>query len=54
MVDVQNKKCIFDNCIAIPYYNYKNNLKEIQCKKHKLDGMIDVKIKRNVNLNNNS
>ncbi len=36
MINVKNKKCIFENCTTCPTYNYINEEKAIFCTKHKL------------------
>ena len=46
MVDVKHKKCIYENCILRPHYNYKNETTTLYCAKHKKKEMIDVINKR--------
>lgn len=45
MVDVNNKKCIYEACTKVPTYNMPGITKAIYCNAHKLDGMVNVKDK---------
>ena len=45
MIDVKNKKCVFENCNKQPNYNVIGE-KAIYCGEHKLDNMIDVNNKK--------
>ena len=42
MVDIKNKKCIYDGCDKQPVYNYINEKKALYCCTHKLEYMIDI------------
>ena len=42
MIDVINKKCVFENCTTRPTYNYENEKSGLYCAKHKLENMINV------------
>ena len=47
MVDVNTKrKCIEDNCLKFPCFNFDSENKGIYCAQHKKEDMIDVKTKR--------
>jgi hypothetical protein len=46
MVNVRDKKCIYEGCITLPIYNYDGELKKIYCFDHKLDGMVNIKDKK--------
>jgi len=43
MVDVKNKKCIYEGCKILPNFNYEGETKAIYCKSHSLENMVDVK-----------
>lgn len=43
MIDVMNKKCIFNSCVKQPSYNYEGEKKALYCVDHKLETMVDVK-----------
>jgi len=45
MINVVDKKCIFENCIKIPNFNLPTETKGIYCSEHKLENMINVKNK---------
>ena len=42
MVDVKNKKCIYDGCKVRPAYNNDGETKALYCAKHKLKGMVNI------------
>jgi len=44
MIDVLSRKCI--ECGVIPHFNFVGQTKGLYCTTHKLDGMIDVTVKR--------
>ena len=47
MVDLHNKrKCVEENCLTIPSFNFDSETKGIQCAQHKKKGMVDAKTKR--------
>ena len=47
MIDVQTKrKCVEENCLKIPCFNFDSENKGIQCAQHKKEDMIDVNTKR--------
>ena len=47
MVDVVNKrKCVEENCLKQPNFNFNSETKGIYCAQHKKQNMIDVMHKR--------
>jgi hypothetical protein len=42
MIDINNPKCMFTDCLTHPAYNYEGIKKGIYCNLHKKDGMINV------------
>jgi predicted ester cyclase len=46
MIDIKNKRCIFDNCNKGPVFNLPTETKALYCSEHKLPNMIDIKNKR--------
>jgi len=47
MVDVKTKrKCVEENCLKNPNFNFDSEIKGIYCGKHKKDCMINVNTKR--------
>ncbi len=40
-----NKKCVYPDCKIQPCYNIASEKKGLYCKKHKLEGMVNVKNK---------
>ena len=43
MIDIKNKKCIFEHCKNQPSFNFEDKPQAIYCKTHKLDNMVDIK-----------
>jgi hypothetical protein len=43
MIDINNKKCLENNCNITPSYNYEGKKQVLYCSKHKKEGMINVK-----------
>jgi hypothetical protein len=43
MINVNIKKCNYENCNKIPSFNYPNETICLYCKQHKLEGMVDIK-----------
>ena len=41
-------KCIEDNCLKRPSFNFDSENKGNYCVQHKKEGMVDLKHKRNV------
>lgn len=46
MVDVKNIKCSFNDCNKKPSFNYAGKNEMLYCLSHKLDGMINITIKK--------
>ena len=47
MVDVVNKiKCVEENCLKQPIFNFDSETKGIYCTQHKKQDMVDVMHKR--------
>ena len=46
MIDVKSKRCIHEDCIKIPTFNFSTETKGLYCFEHKKENMIDVKSKR--------
>lgn len=46
MIDVNHRKCCYENCNYTPTYNYKNEIRPIYCSIHKKDEMVNVKHKK--------
>jgi len=42
MKNIKSRKCLYENCITCPNYNYPNEKKPIFCAKHKKNDMIDI------------
>jgi hypothetical protein len=42
MIDIKNKRCIYENCNKIPIFNYEGEIKALYCNEHKLENMIDI------------
>jgi hypothetical protein len=42
MINITNKRCLENNCMISPLYNYSNEHSGIYCDKHKKDGMINI------------
>ena len=43
---MKNQLCKFENCMKKSIYNISNEKEALYCNKHKLENMIDVKLKR--------
>jgi len=43
MINIVSRTCVFSNCKILPCYNDQKT--GIYCNLHKLEGMIDVKLK---------
>lgn len=43
MINVNIKKCNYENCNKIPSFNYPTETICLYCKQHKLEGMLDIK-----------
>ena len=41
----KNKKCLIENCYTCPSFTYCTSKTALYCKKHKLDGMIDPRVR---------
>ena len=48
---LKTKKCIEQNCNTLPIFNYQNEKVGLYCKKHALDGMVDVKNNKCLKIN---
>ena len=46
MVDIINRKCLEENCLKLPNFNFDLETKGIQCVEHKKKNMIDVKSRK--------
>ena len=46
MINVKHGRCIFNECLKIPYFNYLNSKKGLYCGDHKLENMINIKSPR--------
>jgi general stress protein 26 len=46
MLDVKNKRCIYEGCMKQSLYNHEGESKALYCSTHKQSGMLDVKSKR--------
>ena len=46
MIDVKNKKCLFEKCKKTPIFNFPGETSGIYCCTHKFENMIDVKNKK--------
>jgi len=46
MIDIINKKCIFEGCKKRPNYNYEGENIQMYCKEHALENMVNNKGKR--------
>jgi hypothetical protein len=46
MIDIKNSKCLFENCIKQPYFNFEGETNGIYCGDHKKPNMIDVITKK--------
>ena len=42
MIDIRHSKCLFENCIKHPSFNFEGKTKPIYCGVHKKENMIDV------------
>ena len=45
MIDLLNDSCQYEDCTKQPIFNIKGEKKGRFCTEHKLDGIVDVKIK---------
>ena len=45
MINIKNKKCVYEDCEKNPNYNYENQEKPLYCVNHKLNEMVDIKHK---------
>ncbi|CAM9647529.1 unnamed protein product [Laminaria digitata] len=45
MVDVRNRRCLYDSCTTRPSYNFEGIKPGAYCKLHAEDGMVDVRNK---------
>jgi hypothetical protein len=46
MVNITDKRCLYNTCDKLPTFNYPTEKKRLYCDKHKLDGMINIKNKK--------
>jgi hypothetical protein len=46
MVDIRNKKCIYEGCKKRPSFNYEKENNALYCKEHSLPDMVDIKSKK--------
>ena len=53
MINIKDKRCIFDNCTKQPVFNLPTETKRLYCSEHKKPGMIDIKSKRCIHDNCN-
>jgi hypothetical protein len=51
MVNIRCKRCIYNNCIKQPRFNYKGENKGLYCSEHKEENMVNIKDKK-CNFNN--
>jgi hypothetical protein len=42
MIDIKNKKCIYESCKNTPTYNFEGETKRLYCSKHKKEEMVDI------------
>jgi hypothetical protein len=46
MIDIKNKRCIYEGCMKFSIYNLPNEINALYCSEHKKENMIDIKNKR--------
>ncbi len=42
MINIAIKKCIYENCLKQPNYNFNTEKRAIYCAQHKTYGMVDL------------
>ena len=48
MIDVINKKCIFEGCIKTRTFNLPSEKNPIYCFEHKKDNMINIRVLKTI------